>query len=326
MSTTAAAVEVGDFSSSFDWKHRLRRSSGRTKFYPFGEDFIAINNPKSNNSKGKVVKKQTVDDIRCFLSPPHVKKDAIISLFNQPTVINATTAASSDATLTIGDLSIDVTATAKQQSTRLEVDRSIASIKANKDLCPSHSNLHLQAKNTATMSTGGHTIPQIVHGDDSTNNQHQDIADLKDEISKLENELDKLKEGSIEFMLKEMRLDMKRDALRLLNNNVTTTTKIEKDLQSLKQNTETMQTKICSLETECSSIKMNLQTHENILHQVCEKVSFLQGIVTKQAQQIELLQQHKDSVELCAMKQDVIISGIDEDEGEDTQLIDGICQ
>ena len=178
------------------------------------------------------------------------------------------------------------------------------------------------------------TSQQLEVDDDinhDTDSQPSDKSDnrkaLVHEIEQLNAELTALKEGSIEYMLKEMRIDMKKDALHVLE-----------DFHTLSVNSENMRSEINNikkLQTDFNTKLTEVQQHQTTttsrvnlnavnIHKVSEEVRMLKGIVTKQAQQINLLKEYNVNKESSQMRNNLMISGLDESEEENNDSLMGI--
>ena len=149
--------------------------------------------------------------------------------------------------------------------------------------------------------------------------QLDEVSLLKREVQVLESDLANTKQGSMEYLIKEMRLDMKRDALRLMckmSTMSTKTDKLESEIESLK----TTQTELrSSIEfTQNAQTDTNKTVGENKvdIKEVRDELGIFRGLMAKHAQQIHLLQQHAEDQDYMQMKTDLLITGIDEEEEE----------
>ena len=148
---------------------------------------------------------------------------------------------------------------------------------------------------------------------------NEDLNALKLEIENLKSQVTITKEGSMERMLIDMHLDMKKDSLRLLER----ISSISCNTQAIDRKVELM--KADNLETKCRVDNMEeaqtltltkVSTVETAIAQVHEQISLLTGIVTKQAQQFSHLQDYNEELETKAMCNNIVISLLDELEEE----------
>ena len=151
----------------------------------------------------------------------------------------------------------------------------------------------------------------------------EDITAVKQEISILQQSLAKLKNDSMEYMLKEMRLDMKKDALLVLERMqslAVDNSRFEKDISTLKQDRIELHSKMDNLQQSQDAYATTIKSNTKENQEVSKDVTLLQKIVSKQAQQIMLIQNKNDDKEVFSMRNNLLISGIEEDDATKTTL------
>ena len=147
----------------------------------------------------------------------------------------------------------------------------------------------------------------------------KEIQDLICEITKLDNEISKLPKDSIEKLVKEMRLDAKKDSLRMLScltENWSVTNNLVKDVNTLKSQQAQDSQKIEVLQRTQGEEKEANRKTELALEEVCAKVSILEGILSKHSTQIGNLHHYRESNDTRSMSDNLVISGIDEVDDE----------
>ena len=150
--------------------------------------------------------------------------------------------------------------------------------------------------------------------------QDDEVVALLAEIKQLEQNLKAAKEGSVEKMFTDLRLDMKKDSLRVMQririSNVETS-KLSANVASLQSKYDELDRKVDNVQDTCQEAVNSQKSNLLSLTEVSDKVTVLQGIVKKQAQQLALLQENNEEKEMRSMANNVIISGLEECEEED---------
>ena len=143
--------------------------------------------------------------------------------------------------------------------------------------------------------------------------EKQILAD-KEAIKNLEQRLENLKEGTMERMLLEMQLDSKRGNLKtrkamcmLIDKSLAT----QKEMNRITAKCEDMTSEVNGVKTLQSEQATEMQSLENDLSQVRDKVSILTGIVQRQAMMIQHLQEANEDAERKRIKNNIIIQGLD---------------
>ena len=156
------------------------------------------------------------------------------------------------------------------------------------------------------------------------------IQKVEREVEVLENKLASLHCGSIEHMLLEMRIDIKKDNIAILEQmkEVTeNTTQLTKEVEDLKSSNKAASERIAAVEeTQKESFEKVEEMTEQV-GKIDDRLHVLQGFVHKQDQQTYLRKKEIEREELFSMRDNLIISGLDEDSGEEeasastTQLV-----
>ena len=140
---------------------------------------------------------------------------------------------------------------------------------------------------------------------------------ILEEIQGLTNKLDKLEEGSMEKMFIEMRIDMKKDSLKMIE-------RIDKRLEkvaALPENFEKLQKDQTDMANGIQSIVTVQTTEKERLDGVSTKVDYLRdqigilhGMVQKNDQRLQIQRLQSEQTHLHNVKNNLIISGLDEAE------------
>ena len=141
-----------------------------------------------------------------------------------------------------------------------------------------------------------------------------------DELSVLESKLAKVEVGSMEHMLLEMRVDMKRDNITMIKkiDNVSNTSDtLQKEIKKLKTDYATLETGLTYTQENASTEKVRVDQVQSGLNNMREQVRILQGVVQMHAQKHEILKLEKEKQKLYETRNNILISGLDE---EDTDV------
>ena len=145
------------------------------------------------------------------------------------------------------------------------------------------------------------------------------VTAVKNELADMKNKLSKLENGSMEFLFLNLEYKIKVDNLRLLErvNAVslnTANTKLICD-QAKVDNEEMLKSLEVTQATQ-DQHQVNITTHSHDLQLIHDKITTLEGIVEKQAQEIQLLRQANDDQKALGMKNMIYIHNIVEEEDE----------
>ena len=187
---------------------------------------------------------------------------------------------------------------------------------------------HLQVTDSDTTNTKSSTskdptslntsVPKDPDQFSSANN----MASAEKELATLTKKAESLPAGSMERLFIDMTISMKKDNLKELDK-----------LQDMDHRYATMQTEISGLKKDKTDFANSLtflqgsqetdaatlQATSKTLQEVCDKVEILQGIVERQSQMIQHLQNYNDQSEVKQKRNNLLISGIIEEERESNE-------
>ena len=147
----------------------------------------------------------------------------------------------------------------------------------------------------------------------------EEVSSAELEIQKLHEQLNKAEVGSVQRLLLEMRLDMKQDLFKMMgkiDKVVGTTDKLMSDVSQLKTDRTEMQSQITSVQETQSDEVDKLKNVTVSINNVQNQVRILKGMVQKHSQ-INLLSDMKTESQLLHnMQDDLLISGLDEEDNE----------
>ena len=165
------------------------------------------------------------------------------------------------------------------------------------------------------------TIVNTQH-DDSTKTKvvYEPMSEERMALQNLRDRYKKLKQGSMEALFCNLEIKMKEDNLKVLDR-----------LNDVSLNTATCQSSIATLRTEhdelCNQLE-STQKHQDVqqvkindtsreVRSTMDRLSILEGIVERQAQEISLLRSHNEYVATKGMENSIYIQNLDEVPDED---------
>ena len=149
----------------------------------------------------------------------------------------------------------------------------------------------------------------------------KDVArqDRVKEIQMLEKKLQCMQEGSLEKMLLEMRLDMKKDNMCMMEKigSVTNVTaELQNEVKSLKAEQSSMDLQIKFTQGVQEDEKVRVDRAEEQVQYLSEQVRVLHGLVCKQEQIQEIKRNDVEQERMREMSNNLLITGLDEDDEE----------
>ena len=177
------------------------------------------------------------------------------------------------------------------------------------------------------MSTGAPNHDETIHAARTSDNVANTtegisfipVSTVKEEMNEMKTRLNKMKPGSMEFMFLQLEYRIKEDNLRLLErmNAIslsTTATKAVCD-QTKVNNDELVRSLEGTQETQ-DQHQVTITSHTKEIQLIHDKISFLEGIVEKQAQEILLLRQANEEQIARGMRDMMYIHNIPEEDDE----------
>ena len=135
------------------------------------------------------------------------------------------------------------------------------------------------------------------------------------ELETLKKSLEKMKEGSIERMLLEMRIDMKKDSVAIMekmDNVVETTNKLVIDVRELKESNRDFESRLKNVQDGAEEQSAALEAMDRSVKKLEEQVRILHGVVQKQDQRLMISRMEKENDAVKSMSNNLVISGLDE--------------
>ena len=176
-------------------------------------------------------------------------------------------------------------------------------------------NMNTDVSNTATATvqeTATMATPQVSN---TPLPESAEIQFLAREVEELDAKLKVTKEGPMERMLMEMRVDLKKDnlkVLRRLEDVAKKTDTLTTDVTMLKLSKGNVELKIKNIETKQQSEATRIDTVANDVDYLYDQVRILNGIVQKQNQVNFLKKSQEEQEQLRGMSDKLLISGLDE--------------
>ena len=141
-------------------------------------------------------------------------------------------------------------------------------------------------------------------------------------IEQLEKKIETLQENTIERLLLELKMDMKKDSMQtkeILSQVATNNNSLMTKVANIESKNTELDTKITTMESLQGSEQVRLTETKQELVEVKEDMKILKDIVEKQSQYIKNIEQNSDNNDVRALRNNLIISGVDEEENENNE-------
>ena len=176
---------------------------------------------------------------------------------------------------------------------------------------------HSPTTNWADMAGKEQTtpVPEIVP--EISINQ---IETDESEIVRLENKLKLLGDGSMEAMLLEIKIDMKKESLktrRYIKSTLDVTSTLQTDVTTLKSDHAALEKRVSDLQTSHNTDSSTLKGTARDLVMVSEKLDLLANLCARQANEVRQVRSKAEQDEAYANRHKLYISGIEENRDED---------
>ena len=187
-----------------------------------------------------------------------------------------------------------------------------------------------------SMMNGKGKVPEPKEPKDADKNRKEDkptgkedrntqiaVKKCQEEIDQIQRKLSKLKEGSMERMFMEMRLEMKKDTATVLlqiNNVSSDNNKLTIEVEKLKTDSKDMNSRLEHTQNVQEEFKKSIGDRKSEIEEVREEVHILKSIVQKQEQQLSLARSSNESVHMQTLRNRLFVTGIEkvEEENDDT--------
>ena len=143
-------------------------------------------------------------------------------------------------------------------------------------------------------------------------------------IEEMETKLVNMKEGSIEKMLFELKLDNKKESLKTrkaISAISSRTSQLGVEIQQLRNDHTALDTKVDTIQTTQITKVDTLKGTAKSVHMVSEKVNILQDVVQRQAEMIKNIEAREEAREINKRKCNIFITGIEESEAESEENV-----
>ena len=146
-----------------------------------------------------------------------------------------------------------------------------------------------------------------------------ETTQVKEEISALEQKISNTGAESMERMLLEMRLDMKKDLLRMMSQVgkvVHTADQLVTDVSDLKEAKSQVESRLIGIETIQVEDKVTINNLSTNVTQLQDQMRIMNGVMQKYSQSQMLDDTKEDIMKMQAVRDNLLISGLDEEKDE----------
>ena len=315
------------------WRHRLREDTSRSRRYDSDhfEVKLSIDQPETSTNN------QNLKFYKSAIRSVNKHNDIAVKRANSVTKVIT----NANKTRSVKDLLLSrLPTTAVKTSQELLPQSTADNVSKSKDTSEVQLTDQDSTKNAPesgikdTMAQPNTTTMGIFQPSGSMGNTSKDTElpysskgnmDLiKEEIANLEKGLQKATLDTMEYYFKELKLEMKKDSLRLMQKMSTVSnvsTRLEQEISVLKTDHADLKTTIANVKSEQVELKTNVENVTSTIKEVREEVKILKNVVAKQALQIKLLKQLNEDKEVQNMRNEILIQGLDEVEEEDSETL-----
>ena len=196
-------------------------------------------------------------------------------------------------------------------------------------------------KNNHAMGNGTgkeqRSLPQDKHDNSQSGVQHEQVMSAKDridgsgdtmfipcssmraEINDMKMKLEKMESGSMEYMFMNLEYKMKLDNLRILervNAATLNTTTTKQACDQIRVDTDKITKSLELTQSVQDQHQVTINNHSKSIQTLIDQLTYLEGTVEKQAQEVKLLREANDDQKTRSMKHMLYLHNIDEETDE----------
>ena len=180
---------------------------------------------------------------------------------------------------------------------------------------PNNQQKIISAEQVVTQDSPNRDIEAVPNHDKGSKHENPRIQELNELIKRR----DSAEAGSMQHMLLNLQIDIKKDNIEMMqkiDNVANISDRLSTEVATLKSNKIEMERSITNLQETQEEEAGKLEKTNTAVAELTDQVRILQGVVQKQSQTSSLIKQRSDANYYQEIKDELFISGLDEDNEE----------